>query len=1087
MNGRTHYKMKYDFDLTLDEETSIGKIFSHIEDNSTVLEFGPGNGRMTKYLVEGKNCNVSIVEFDEELYKVVMEFAHDGFLGNIEEYLWQEYFENRKFDYIIFADVLEHLSNPEKTLEKVIPFLEKEGKILISFPNLAHNSVLIDLFNNKLDWNQYGLLDATHNTFYTQSGFNELFNRIGLYIEVEDYTYSQVGQNEIKSKYEDLPSAVQYDFKTRLFGEVYQYFYVLTKEPVEDIIRYTPQNSHFVKHVTIEYLYDQNTERELLLLNNYTGENKKSIIKVPENVIGIKIFPSNQGSILKFRGLTNGKELRELETNALWKNDGTYFFENDKGFFSINRKNLIDNQLELDFDYIYEGQHTEIQKKIASYSAKQKLEVEKLQARILEIEQSHNNKVQLMTQRYNEVIKFSHKNGWLTNSETSRSERNRLITITIESIENDEELDCAIVKGWGFSNVSKEPLRYRLQSNEGAYFKVTPIMRHDVTDIYELDEQKKYGFILEIENYQINKTIHLTAVTSNDEQVFMKVDRFNLSNAGVFSRARYLLGNIRSQGLLQVLRRYKNRHNQQSLYEKWILQNEQFDVEIAKHEISNLSYQPKISIVIPVYNVEEKWLRVCIESLKNQWYNNWELCIADDASTELYIRPFLEELMKQDQRIKVIFREKNGHISEATNSALNISTGEYVGFMDNDDELAPNALFEVVKALNMDRNIDFLYTDEDKIDIRGRRFDPFFKPNWNSELLLGHNYITHFVVVKKDLVINHIGGLRAEYNGSQDYDFVLRATEFANKIYHIPKILYHWRTVETSVAFDPQSKEYAYLAGKRALESALIRRGISGTVQMTKNYGAYKINYRFNVKPKVSIIFNNSTNDKREVLKRFLDKTYYNNVEFLIPNSEKGKTNFSDDRIVYVDGETVNEQANYANGEYLVFVNSSLEPKNSEWLNELMNIGQREEVGIVCGKIINPFETILNVGIVLDEENSSIDYEQRGVSNKSIGYYFRPTLPRELYATTEDCILISKSDFEKVCGFDETLTCQLIGIDLSLKVSKLPKKIIFNPYAEMVAISELQCLEGKGNAKKIIEKWTLSEMHDNYKNPNSLS
>ncbi|MTD42418.1 glycosyltransferase [Erwinia sp. CPCC 100877] len=1079
--------MKYDFELSLDEHTSVGKILAQIDDNSKVLEFGPGNGRMTKYLVEKKQCDVSIVEFDEELYNFVMQFAKEGFLGNIEEYRWTDHFDFKSFDYIVFADVLEHLTNPEKTLEQVLPFLAENGRILISFPNIAHNSVLIDLFNNKLNLNKYGLLDATHNTFYTQSGFEALFARLGLNIAVEDYTYSQVGQNEIDASYADLPVTSRYDFKNRMFGEVYQYFYSLSLNPVANPIRKTPENSNFVEHVRLEYAYPDRTESSVLLLNNRTGESKEMTLDVPVDVQSIKLYPSNEASIVHFKSLIKEKELRSIETNALWQNDSIYVFEDAKGYFLIDGKYVANQKLTLNFDFLFEGQYTDIQEQIIHYSVKQKQEVKKLQEELVALEKKNNDKVQFMAERYNEVVSAQKNDGWLSGSTTPKKERDALITLNIETVENDEELNQAIIKGWGFSNKTKEPLRFALQSNEGAFYKVTSIKRQDVIDINELSEDVAYGFIIEIENYQIDKMVHLIITTANDEKIYMPVNRYNLAELSFAKRSRILLGAIRRKGIIGALRAYKERNNQQDAYEKWILANEQYDNEQILQEIAQWQFQPKISIVIPVYNVEEKWLNVCIESLQKQFYTNWELCIADDASSKEYIRPLLEDFMRLDDRIKVVFREENGHISEATNSALGITTGDYIGFMDNDDELAPNALFEVVKALNEDNQIDFIYTDEDKISTRGKRFDPFFKPDWNSELLLGHNYITHFVVVKKDLVLRQVGGLRDEFNGSQDYDFVLRATEAANKIYHIPKILYHWRTVETSVAFDPQSKEYAYTAGQRAIEAALERRDILGTVQMTKNYGAYKVNYQFNVKPKVSILFVGPVDKQAAALQRFVEKTYYNNVEFLVSKELKESVGQVDNRIVFVEGESLNQQAASATGEYLAFVSEYVEPENSRWLNELMNFGQKLDVGLVGGKVINQFDTILNVGISIDQATKSLFYEQRGISNKSIGYYFRPVLPRELQAVTEDCMLIRKSDFEKVSGFNESLGTQLMGVDLSLKVQGLSKKIVFTPYAEMIALEGICHLEGKDSAKKLFDIWTSEQLSDDYKNPNSLN
>lgn len=1079
--------MKYDFDLSLDEHTSIGKILNQIEDNSKVLEFGPGNGRMTKYLIDEKHCDVSIVEFDEELYNFVMQFAQDGFLGNIEEYNWTKYFKQNEFDYVVFADVLEHLSDPEKTLEQVIPFLAKNGKILISFPNIAHNSVLIDLFNNKLNWNKYGLLDATHNTFYTQAGFESLFKKLGLNIAVEDYTYSQVGQNEIESSYEDLPVTTIYDFKNRLFGEVYQYFYSLTLEPVDKPIRKLPENSNFVEHVRVEYTYPDRTESSILLLNNHTGESKNMTLEVPETVVRVKFFPSTESSIVRFKSTVKEKELRSIETNALWKNDGIYVFEDANGYFLIDGKYVANQKLSLEFDFLFEGQFTDVQNQIVHYSVKQKQEVEKLQAELIETEKKNNDKVQFMAERYNEVVASTKNSGWLIGSTTPKKERDALITLNIETVENDQELNQAIIKGWGFSNKTKEPLRFALQSNEGAFYKVTAIKRQDVIDINELPDGEEYGFIIEIENYQIDKMVHLIITTTNDEKVYLPVNRYNLAELGLLKRSRVMLGAIRRKGIVGAFRAYKERNSQQDAYEKWILLNEQYDNEKIKQQMDQWEFLPKISIVIPVYNVEEKWLKVCIKSLQDQFYLNWELCIADDASSKEYIKPLLEEFMSMDDRIKVVFREQNGHISEATNSALGIATGDYIGFMDNDDELAPNALYEVVNALNQDKEIDFIYTDEDKISTRGKRFDPFFKPEWNEELLFGHNYITHFVVVKRELVLQKVGGLRDEFNGSQDYDFVLRATEAATKIYHIPKILYHWRTVETSVAFDPQSKEYAYIAGQRAIEAALERKDIVGTVQMTKNYGAYKVNYQFNVKPKVSIIFVGPVEKCEAALKRFVEKTYYNNVEFLIPKELQSSIDQLDNRIVFVEGKSLNQQVSEATGEYLAFVSEYVEPENSRWLNELMNFGQKTNVGLVGGKIINQFDTILNVGVSVDPKTKSLIYEQRGVSNKSIGYYFRPALPRELQAVTEDCMLIRKSDFEKVSGFNESLGIQLMGVDLSLKVQELSKKIVFTPYAEMVAVEGICHLEGKENAKKLFDIWNQTQLTDGYKNPNSLN
>jgi hypothetical protein len=255
---------------------------------------------------------------------------------------------------------------------------------------------------------------------------------------------------------------------------------------------------------------------------------------------------------------------------------------------------------------------------------------------------------------------------------------------------------------------------------------------------------------------------------------------------------------------------------------------------------------------------------------------------------------------------------------------------------------------------------------------------------------------------------------------------------------------------------------------------------------MTKNYGAYKVNYEFNVKPKVSVIFTGNEKDITKNIGLFLEKTYYNNVEFLIPATLESQISLKDNRLKLIKASSINQQAAAASGEFLSFVNSGTVPNNSEWLDELMNLGQRMDVGVVGGKIIDAFDTVLNVGVFINEKDCEVVYEQRGVSNKSIGYYFRPVLPRELFAITEDSLLVRKVDFDNVGGFEEALGTHLMGIDLSRKISLTSKKVIFTPYSELIATTDLFSLKGKRNASKLIEKLSCDQLKDVYKNPNFL-
>ncbi|MGG5332000.1 O-antigen biosynthesis protein [Enterococcus sp. AZ163] len=1057
--------MKYDFDLSLDEQTSVGKIISQINENSRVLEFGPGNGRMTNYLIHEKKCEVSIVEFDTVLYDHVMSVAQNGFLGNIEEYKWVDYFAGQKFDYIIFADVLEHLTNSEEALRQARHFLAKDGEILITFPNIAHNSVLIDLFNNKLDWKQYGLLDRTHNSFYTQNGFYDLFNRLDLHVRREDYTYAQVGQNEIETSYDQLPTPVRYSFKNRPFGEVYQYFFALRKEAVTVPERKIPANSNYNKQIQLAYLIADSFEMEPFILNNSNGENKITTHKAPEATESLRIVIGRLPANVKLSVVCENRLLTIKETNANWFKDDIFMFNHisEEPYVTVSGEDIAGKEYTLSVEVIDEEQGSSVDQELFN----DLYETKKIQ-RLLNLKLTYYNEFEYQLSR----IPYKRPEEYLQD-----------IRINIETVENNEMDKQVIIKGWGFSLSDQKQLEFLLAEKINDY-QVTRLLRPDVNETFTLPLDEKYGFILTIENLQIEDAINLLLVSANYEVFPLVVSMPKETSTPFVKKVRRILGSVKREGVSQAYKNYQYRKSISANYEVWIEKDEIGFKERLLQETQQLDFEPKISLVVPVYNVDEKWLRACVGSLTNQIYKNWELCLADDASPKAHIKPLLQELSATDERIKIVFREQNGHISEATNSAIEVATGEYIGFLDNDDILSETALLEVVKAINEDFNIDFIYTDEDKLSMSGKRFDPFFKSNWNETLLLGHNYITHFVVVKRS-IIEKIGGLRTEFNGSQDYDFVLRATEAAQKIHHIPRILYHWRTIETSVAMDPQSKEYAYIAGQKAIEAALERRSLAGQVSMTKNYGAYKVDFTYQKNGKVTIVYTKPLKEK-QVLINLLEMTSWQDYEVLLFKENKLAT--EDKHIRYVDAKNVNELAEAALGEYIVFMAPDEYPSSKNWLNEAMNFIRLPEIGLVSGKVISTQDAILNCGVLIKPNEQTIYYEQQGLSNKTIGTYFRPTLPREIYTTTEDCLIIAKSDFQQLNGFDLALSDQILGVDLSIRVhQELKRKHIFDPYFELICEQTVRFSLPKGVFTELESKYSMNDLEDPYLNSNQFS
>ncbi|MDT2599274.1 glycosyltransferase [Enterococcus hulanensis] len=1050
--------MKYDFDLSLEEHTSVGKIISQITDGSSVLEFGPGNGRMTQYLINEKKCEVSIVEFDPVLFEHVMGFAQDGFLGNIEEYKWNEHFAGKKFDFIIFADVLEHLTDSEKALEEASKYLAPNGEILLTFPNLAHNSVLIDLFNNKLDWKQYGLLDRTHNSFYTQQGFEELFERIGLSIRREDFTYSQVGQNELSASYEELPEMVRYDFKNRPFGEVYQYFYALRKETVEHPERVEPINSNYNKQMQLAYLINDKFEVEPYIFNNQTNENKTMVHQAPASTEKLRIVVGKVPASIQLSVVVDNKLLKIEETNASWYQEDLFMFPDvtEEPYVVIDGAAVAGKEYTVNVNVLNEEEFFPSEVKVMDDVAS-----EKEKNRLLQLKLNYFDKFDYQLKN----IPYVEANAEIEG-----------IKLTIESIENNESENEAIIKGWGFSEATKLPLDYLLAESMNP-LQVNLIYRPDVNEVFGIDSTEKFGFILTAKDMQVSDAVKLLVLDHQDQVYPIIAKNSQSASTPVTRKIRHLLGSIKRNGFSGAVKNYQRSKQQSANYEEWMTKVEEPTRAQLIEASKDLTFQPKISLVVPVYNVDEKWLRACVKSLTDQVYSNWELCLADDASPKAHIKPLLEELAAADERVKIVLREKNGHISEATNSAIEITTGDYIGFMDNDDILADTALLAVVNALNENQNREFIYTDEDKLSMSGKRFDPFFKPNWNETLLLGHNYITHFVVVKRSIV-ETVGGLRTEFNGSQDYDFVLRATEAAKEIHHVSNILYHWRTIETSVAMDPQSKEYAYVAGQNAVQAALERRKLDGVVSMTKNYGAYKIDFKYETEPKVSIILSDKPSEKQ--LKQLL-ATSWNEFEILVSSTE-----IKDARIRAFAGKNENELAREAAGEFLVFLTAELVPTENTWLQEAMNFVRLPNVGAVAGKVISKDDAILNCGVIIDPAHERVVYEQQGLSNKTIGTYFRPALPREIYTATEDVLILQKDAFLTLGGFDMELPAEIKGIDFSIRLAKENKKLIFDPYFEVRYSGENHFNIKKEAYEALTNKYS-QELNDPLINPNQFS
>lgn len=644
------------------------------------------------------------------------------------------------------------------------------------------------------------------------------------------------------------------------------------------------------------------------------------------------------------------------------------------------------------------------------------------------------------------------------------------LEVYIDSIQKNKRTKMLFIEGWAF-DFERQMIPSITSENGTVIVERKQFVRSDVTMAKKLSGDLKVGFQLTIDPHneqeislqfasdenKISKTISVSesypAVPSSETKMSKSLLKFRKA-------FRY----ARRNGLLATIRRVRmdQQKNIGKEYQDYLKLHENWNTTEMQTEMGAFTYQPKISILMPVYNVEQRWLDKCVQSVRNQVYTNWELCMSDDASTDPKVRELLEHYTSLDERIKVVFREKNGHISRATNSALAIATGEFCALLDNDDELAPVALFEVAKRLNENASFDLIYSDEDKIDMNGNRFDPAFKPDFSPDLLLGTNYISHLGVYRTT-ILRDIGGFRVGYEGAQDYDLVLRFVEKTTpeKISHIPKVLYYWRILPTSTAADQSTKGYAFEAGLKAVQDALDRRGIKGTVTHAAGNGLYEVNYDLLSEELVSIIIptKNGYADMKRCLSSIIEKTLYPHYEIIVADNgsddPKVQELFKEYQEKLTDAFKVislpipfnysrinNLAAKEAKGTYLLFLNNDTEVISPHWMDKMVSFCQFDRIGCVGVKLYYPNHTIQHAGVVLGLGGAA-GHPHHTYPQGDFGYFGKLEINVDYLAVTAACMMVKTSDFKQVGGFNEELTVAFNDVDLCLKIFELGKNNVF--------------------------------------------
>ncbi|MFB8509068.1 glycosyltransferase family 2 protein [Enterococcus durans] len=693
------------------------------------------------------------------------------------------------------------------------------------------------------------------------------------------------------------------------------------------------------------------------------------------------------------------------------------------------------------------------------------------------------------------------------------------IAVFIDKITRERATGDLLIVGWAVDEVTKEIPHIKVDK-ENVIAEVTNVVRLDINHLYNLDVKTPSGFSIRLSGRLKGRAILDFQTKKHQNGIAVKLNsRYPYDDGletGWEKKKRLLKKGInyaRTHGVKKAIRRVKLELKPGSIdYAEWITRHENVDLKSQQEQSKKFDYRPLISIAMPVYNVEIKWLEKCIDSVINQTYDNWELCISDDASTDPKIKKCLEAYEKKEPRIKVVFRKENGHISLATNSALEIATGEFIALLDNDDELPPHALFEVVKVLNERPELDVIYSDEDKIDAEGNRFDPHFKADWSPDTLMGNNYISHLGVYRSSIV-KSLGGFRKGYEGSQDYDLVLRVTEQIpeDHIYHIDKVLYHWRTIPGSTASSGEAKSYIYDSGVKALTDALNRRGIKGTVRPGLISGFYEVTYEVLQEELVSVIIptKNGYDDLKLCVDSIIEKTSYPNYEIII--ADNGSTDpkmqelFAeykkqlDERFIV---ELIDIPFNYsrinnlaaekASGKYLLFLNNDTEVIEPNWMTTMVSYAQFDRIGCVGAKLYYPDDTTQHAGVLVGIGGVA-GHALNNYDRTHCGYFGRLVIDVNYLAVTAACMMVKAADFKAVNGFDETLEVAFNDVDLCLKIYELGR---YNVYAHQV---ELYHFESKsrgyedtpekqkrfaGEIKKMQDKWPAYIAHDPFYNDN---
>ena len=689
-----------------------------------------------------------------------------------------------------------------------------------------------------------------------------------------------------------------------------------------------------------------------------------------------------------------------------------------------------------------------------------------------------------------------------------------------------------VLNGWVIGNSPEDQPSFQVfdGDNKPMDFKYVPVRRDDVSQSYfKTTCPQDLGFDIRIPYLRDSGQDRILVISCGGKTARVKlnaqiIERRNSASHKKPARLKSMLNAQTLQSAFDFWKEngvkaliVKSRHKLQGIdseydYPEWYELTKPSKEELDAQRAAVFDYMPKMSVVIPAYKTPERFLAAMLDSLREQTYANWEVCIADGSPRGEGVERVLKRYAQKDERIRYVILGENKGISGNTNAAMDMAMGDFVVLADHDDTLAPNALYECVKAINSDPEIHVVFTDEDKLDVDGGElFEPHFKPDFNPDLLTSVNYICHLFVVNRDL-LSEVGGFRQEFDGAQDYDFIFRCTEKARKIYHVPKALYHWRCHQNSTSSNPESKLYAFEAGARAIKAHYERGGLKAlSVEKGVDYGIYHTRFQIDGNPLVSVIIPNKdhTADLDLCIRSIVEKATWKNLEFIVVENNSGdpetfayydkiQKEFDFVRVVKWEREFNYSAINnfgvtFARGQYLLFLNNDTELINPESIEEMLGFCQRDDVGIVGVRLLYSDDTIQHAGVVVGFGGIA-GHTFIGLHKAESSYFNRARCAQDYSAVTAACMMSKRSLFDQVGGFSEDLAVAFNDIDYCMKIRSLNKLVVYAPYALFYHYeSKSRGLEDtpekvarfNREIRKFADKWPeILEKGDPYYNPN---